>query len=417
VRVTTIRCPQCGANLQVSSSIGTATCSYCGTTSRIQHTHELPRPLQQPPRPTEPSAPPRSSKWPALVGVLVVAGIGVAALLARRAGVGAFGDRLFWAGGTPVLFDVDRDGVPDPIGLVRYITKGDRVHLAAYSGRTGARLWESAAFGEMAALGSPKLGITGDVVLIANDRGELSGRSAIDGAPRWQLQLGEQLDEVCAGPAPGAAVVLTRDKKWSMIDAAGRRSETGPLARLDRDEKAAASLFARAAQAADPELCVPILDKHERARGLLAYERWPGDDRLLPAMRVERWIRRIGGPEVAIGARPKGTSVPMIGSGTWTTEVAGRSALTSRMDKHKVTVSADAVIAIYEIASEPLRLTAFDLATGRRRWDIAIDAKDSSIVATGLVVTGDVVLLATWRGLRAFALADGTERFVIGERG
>ncbi|MBP6837919.1 MAG: hypothetical protein KA190_11480, partial [Kofleriaceae bacterium] len=121
MRLIPVRCPQCGASQQVDDDAATVTCSYCGTSARVQGRSKI---LQVPrPMPTGPTTPPswpvarQRFSWlammPFLVMMVVVVGGVVAATMRGRLGLG--GGKLLWAGELPVLLDVDGDGARDVV--------------------------------------------------------------------------------------------------------------------------------------------------------------------------------------------------------------------------------------------------------------------------------------------------------------
>ncbi|MBP6628856.1 MAG: PQQ-binding-like beta-propeller repeat protein [Kofleriaceae bacterium] len=430
MRLIPVRCPQCGASQQVDDDAATVTCSYCGTSARVQGRSKI---LQVPrPMPTGPTTPPswpvarQRFSWlammPFLVMMVVVVGGVVAATMRGRLGLG--GGKLLWAGELPVLLDVDGDGARDVVGVVRYVLDGDRTHLAAYSGRTGQRLWQSESLGSYSGLGQLELAVVGDQVLVASERGTLSGRDGKTGAVRWQTPFSEKVADLCAAGQPGAVVVATADDAWWLVDADGRRLPGQPLVRFDRDytRDGVGARFAALGAELPADVCLPIgNDSWRRAVGLLSLERWSDDLAPTPGMTVRRWIRRPGGPIVGIGYKSPGTSVPMLAAvngqvTAWVAEIPAIDPLVSRSEEKLVTLSDRAAIALYTPPSPARpRLTALALDTGARLWDRELGVT-GSFTPTGLVTTDELVVLATWTGLHAFALADGAERFVIGQR-
>lgn len=433
MRAIVVRCPNCGANLKIASTVASVTCAYCDTVSRIQpRTGVFQRPAPMPPVAAAgpgtrlpPIARQRVSRAAMIVPFVIVAiVVGGVAFTVHRVKVSA-GERLFWGGKVPVRIDVDGDGVRDLVGLVQYVMQDQRAHLAAYSGKTGAPLWQSEPLGKLSDLSQAMLGTTGDLVLFATERGTLAARDKA-GTPRWQLDFGEKIEELCAGAAPGEVVVATADRKWYAVDAAGKRRDTQPLVRFDRDytTDGVAAQFARIGGERPPGVCVSVATvTWRRPAGLLALEPWTGG-RELPGMRVELRVRRPAGPIVAIGGKSPGTRVPMLaglddaGAVRWKVEIPAIDPLNTRFDRHDVAISDHAVIALYQ-SQRPVRphLTAFDLETGRRLWDreLVVGAH-ASFTSVGLVADGDQVMVTTWTGLRVHALADGRERFSIGDR-
>jgi len=159
LRAIVVRCPNCNANLEIASTVASVTCAYCGTVSRIQArtaVFQTPKPMSrtEPQLPQMPVARQRFSVLLAMLPTLIIAGLVAGGTFFAKRGIpGLISSRVLWAGHVPVLIDVDGDGVADPIGLVRYVMSNDRAHLAAYSGKTGAPLWESEPLGNYSELG------------------------------------------------------------------------------------------------------------------------------------------------------------------------------------------------------------------------------------------------------------------------
>lgn len=434
MRAIVVRCPQCGATLDVKGEVTSITCSYCETTSRIQpRTRVFQVPVQLPrPQPHVVQMPVAVQKfsWVALLPIfilLAVIGTGVIfGVTGLRRSLGG-GSKLFWAGDVPVLRDVDGDGVGDPIGLVRYIMADDRAHLAAYSGKTGARLWESESLGNYSKLGQRMLAEAGDLVLMATDTGTLVARDAKTGKVRWEKTFGEKIEELCAGPSPTELVVLTADEKWHVLDTAGKQRDATPLVRLDRARgDDGAGLFFEAAAERDPVLCESISNRTwSKPVGLLAFEPTFIRDTYkleIPNLRIANLLRYPGGPIVVVGTKQPGTSILQVAAldpslaVRWKLDVPAVEPLVSRADDKHVTLSSTAILALYQ-PKDPAkpRVTSIEIASGKRLWDVELPVQ-SSFTPTGLRVTGDVVLVATWTGLWGLALADGSVRYVVGDR-
>jgi hypothetical protein len=378
---------------------------------------------------------------PIIVVMAVVGGGIFVATRAFRGGVGGFGggSKMMWAGNQPLLIDIDGDGVPDPIGVARYVQDGDRAHFAAFSGKTGGELWESEPIGNYSNISQDHLGASGNLILIASATGTLTARDAkAKGKVVWQVSFGEKIDMMCAA-AGGEIAIATADQKWFVVNAKGAKRDGKKLIRLDRDytnDGARAAFEHVGGEAGD--VCVPLLAGRRSTPGAITMRSWR-DVANIPNMRIELLIKRLGGPTIVIGAKQPGTAVPMLArlgatpappsddpkkrhahpdkehlpAAAWAIEVPAIDPLVSRLDAEHVAVSDKAVFALYQGASSTHRLTAFELASGKRLWDRPIQ-HGSGFVPVGLTVTGDVVMLATWQNLIAFGIADGGDRFKIG---
>jgi hypothetical protein len=214
---------------------------------------------------------------------------------------------------------------------------------------------------------------------------------------------------------------MTADKKWFLVDAQGKRRDGSALLRFDHEytNDSVRERFLAVGAEAQPDICMPITDaSFRRTPGTLTLPRWK---ELVPieGMSVDRYIRKPGGPIVAFGYKTPGTAVKMFArvDGAWKIEIPAVDPLVSRVDEKHVALSDKHVIALYEPKSPAKpRLTAFDLASGKRLWDVEVQPGQHSFNAGAIAITGDVVLLSTYQGLRGHALADGSERFSVGYR-
>ncbi|HVK78115.1 MAG TPA: PQQ-binding-like beta-propeller repeat protein [Kofleriaceae bacterium] len=425
MRAIQVRCPNCGASLAADADAAAVTCSYCGTSSRIQtrsRVFQVPRPL-----PPAPDAAPRPVARQRVNGAVMavpflVISVAIASSVmyaGSKAGQGVIrqlgggGPALRWSGDVPVLADVDGDGADDLIGFSRYVLDGDRMHLAAISGATGALLWESPRLGTYTEVYQGVVAAAGDRVLLATSAGALAGFDRATGQPRWEAQLGEKVAHLCAGE-PGTIVVGTADERWHTValDSGSRRDRAAmviPDHRRGRPKRAAE---------ASQDVCAPLAtSQRETMPGLFTLDSW-SELPTVDGMRLERIARRGDGPLIGIGTKQPGTAVPMVAvlepKPGWRAQVAATSPLDSRAEDHLVTITADAVVAVYQPPDGPPHVTAFELADGRRRWDRPV-RKGLTIVMTGLVTTGSRVVLSSWGHLQGFDLATGEPVFTIGQ--
>jgi len=432
-----IRCPNCNANLETASTVTSVTCAYCGTVSRIQAKtmmFQIPKSL-----PTTQNAQQRaellqriqlqqlrpvrrmSMLFVLLPLLLTFAVVGGGIFFASRAGMGvlsSMSDRTLWGDG-PVLLEVDGDGTPDLIGIIRYSMKNDEAHLAAFSGKTGAKLWESESFGNYSALGQRKYGGTGSWLLIGTDRGELSARNAKDGKVAWKLTFDEKIEEMCSG-GPNAVTIETADKKWWVVDAKGAKQAAKPLIRLDRDytDDKARGRFDRAG-VEQSDVCVPLGSGWHHPLGTIALQHWH-DLADVDGMDVQLLVRKPGGTiTVGLGNKKPGTAVPMIAvidgrKARWTSAIPAVEPLVAGFEDKYFAMTDKVGVVLYKLSNPSrARLTSFDLQSGKRLWDREIPT-GTGFVASSLIANGDTVLLGTWQDLRAYSLADGSDRFTVG---
>jgi len=456
VRAIVVRCPNCNADLQTGHTVTSVTCQYCGTVARIQaRTMMLQRPKRMPQvQASHPDAQrlrhmpvARQKVSGARVAVpIAMSLLATGAAVAISTGVGrralGIGQKQLWAGSAPQLADIDGDGTPDIVGMIRYVMDHDRTHLAAYSGKTGERLWESDSLGSYSDLSQDRIATHGSLILMASKRGTLEARDAKTGTPAWKLALSEKIDLMCDG-GKDTVVVQTADKKWFSVDAKGKKQPAEPLFRLDQQytNDAARSRFDVAGgPAGQPEkpaddepsprrrrnqeplpenACIPLGANWSLPSGVLALKSWH-DLAKVDGMRIELLVRRPGGAiTIGLGHKQPGTSVPMIAKivgrhSTWVTEIPSVDPLVASFDEKHFGMSDKAAFVLYQLRGSPeiYRLAAFDLASGKRLWDHPIPKGNFG----GVIASGDTVLVSTWSDLRAYNAADGNERFSIGSR-
>jgi DNA-directed RNA polymerase subunit RPC12/RpoP len=303
-----------------------------------------------------------------------------------------------WQGtGAVLLYDVDGDRVADVIGRTRYVSDGDRIHIAAFSGATGRRLWESPTIGSNNETYQGTLLLIGDLLLFAEPTATITAYDVAGGARRWAVQLPDRSETACFTGA-GTLHIKTVDGAWHAIAADdGARSDGAPSGS-----------------------CLVVPD--DRLPGAPTLVRGRPQGRLdVDGMRVSEVIR-LGedGPQVAIGTRDKGTAVPLVARlegrrAAWVAEIPSHSPLQARASEELVAMTPDRVCTIYQLDSGTApRLTCFDLATGGRTWDTQV-AKGTTIVMEGLVADGGRVFLSSWGHVEVFDLTTGRQLHIIGD--
>lgn len=417
MQVVQAKCPNCGAGLTVGPGADRATCAYCGVSSFVQRRSTIlqrPLPLPAAARGLPSAQVARQHVSPLgkllvtlpLLGILagIVAPIAVCVSEGREKAAARNGMR--WGGGGPALLaDVDGDGTEDAIGLVRYVLDGDRVHLAAFSGKDGHRLWQSARLGTYSEINSGRLAIAGATLVWADKRGTLRGFAGRTGAASWTTALGDVAKAMCWGPSRAQIDVMTADRRWQRVTLADGAATPAP----DR--------------AREPCDALPNDDPRELTdgAGTVVTDAFGDNVPAVPGMRVTKLVERRGGPRIAIGTRSPGTAVPMIaavdaaGAVRWKAEVPSSDPLTVEASAPEwFAVGSDDVAVLYE--REDLRppvLAGFDAATGARRWEAAV-AKGTTIVVRGVSLSGDSVFVSSWGHLQVFDRATGHQRFMVG---
>jgi outer membrane protein assembly factor BamB len=432
MRAIQVKCPQCGAVLNVDDAATSLTCQYCGTASRVQPRSrilQVPRPLPPDVGEARPVARQPVNRTAAIVPLVITLGAaGFVTLLTLRSvnkldipGIPSAADRPdTWSSSSPVVVDADADGTDDLIGITRNVLDGDRAQLAVYSGRDGTLLWKTARLGTYSDVSQAFLFAAGAQVVMATSSGELRAFDLTTGAARWTIPLGERVSRVCSDGATDAVALGTADKRWhrvALVD--GKRTDRADPPLLDRNAKDPKRLpVAWVAAEQTPDTCLPVPStERDQLPGLATADSWSK----LPAvdgMRVARLVRRGAGPVVAIGGKSPGTAVPMLAvldgaQPRWKAVIPATDPLEARADDEHVTVNDVAAFVVYETKSGP-RVTALSLADGRRLWDQPLRMK-THLVLTGVVITGANVVVSTWGSLQAFDAATGAPAFLVGE--
>jgi hypothetical protein len=422
MRAIAVLCPHCAARLEVDETARVATCSYCGTTSRIQaRTRFLERAVPPPALPPQERALPvatqrHSVRWSAAVVLLplLVVGAALAASLAVRQAGGVGSKARLWQSPGVLVRDVTGDGVGDVIGWTQPIP-GEQTALAAFDGASGRRLWQRA-MGTFQETRVGFLALAGDLVLYADPRGELSALASADGATRWRATLGEQVEAFCADEGDAAVRVQTRDERWHRVDLAA-----GAVAAAAAPSPCRALPNDRGDRQRGP---------HRRHEGLLGWYSWTDDiatPRDLDGMKVGDILQLAEGGGtiwIALGHKQPGTRVPMLARYAveghepalgnwrflksrekdavrfpvaWTVEVPAREPLRAKEgDPKRVAVAPGRVYVGYELADGPPRVAAFDLTTGARVFDVGLPRRSSTSLDHLTVIAGRLYVRDRW---------------------
>jgi len=90
-----------------------------------------------------------------------------------------------WSSSIPVVIDADGDGSEDLIGLTRNVLDEDRAQLAAFAGKDGKRLWQTARLGTYSDTVQAVVFAAGDVVV--SSWGNLQAFDAATGASVYMI--------------------------------------------------------------------------------------------------------------------------------------------------------------------------------------------------------------------------------------
>lgn len=422
-----VRCPHCGATLEVRPADSTTTCAYCGTTSMLG-------PQGARVRPPEPARPGPSAAWVLGGAMMLVVAIGAAALVMRGSpepppgappavvrplvtpALPQPGPELppvsepprrvverIETDRRPLLADVDGDGQDDVIALMR-LREGDRrweAH-AALSGASGALLWDIPAEEERTS--SRIAAVAHGRLLVLTHAGQVLGHDLKTGAAQWSTALGDRGLGFCAAKEADAALIVTADERVLKLDVKTGRQEPvqapKSCAPLPSDHTERRSDPRDRSDPRGPAGVTAIRCGSVRVMGSQNYTvadqcraRAKIDpDRLDGAVAHALW--QVPEGWFFYGVREPGTNSPVVGriSGkrvAWKADVPEGNPLEAReVGPDPVLLVGDAVIVGYETQKHERYLTAFALADGQRRWHVASPGEeDVSHAATsgGLV--------------------------------
>lgn len=397
VQATTVKCPECGARLEVADGSSSTTCTYCGTQSRVQRrtqVFQLPVRLAPPTRnePIRVAREVRSGSGGLIGGLIVLAIIGgIVALILKKANV--FGTEISWDGAVPVVADVNGDGVEDFVGWDRNVQK-DTMKLTAFSGKNGSIVWQTGSLGKYNDVYQDGLFYAGGAILVWDQAAHLQAFDAKGGAKRWRVDTSEIVKGACS--AGDQVIVQTADgKQWTVAMANG------------------------ALAAAQTASCEPDTSPwHDVTGGRKIREREVEID----GMHVDSVIQSGAGPLIAAGYRYPGTGVPMVaavspdGKLLWKMDVPGHDPLKADTGEPKAVGISDKEVAVaYQMNDHntPAFVTVFDRATGTRRFDVQV-AKTFMNVLSSVTITKQAVAVSLWGSLQTFDPTTGKRLFVIG---
>ena len=383
----------------------------------------------------------------AAVGCVALAVTGVL-VLSATAGEPDVGG---WDGaGAPLAYDVNGDGVFDIVGTVR--SNRNEVRLSVFDGKNGHRLWQSKVLGTHSA-GATSLQLADNTLLHYQDGGLLQGFDMRDGSQRFELRLNENIQRFCGAPEPGLVVIETKDERHHTLRLTDggilkvetaedcphveqslptprlfRKADRGPIVgdRIDgmhtdevlvdpasgtmfalgtkrpgtRVPRIAAFRWERGPERAD---LTEQLDQAERALESAPLE----EKRALLAQvhelrrKIREWPQTngwVGAPDVL-----------------WMTDIPGVNPLSvpeGHVSTASVGLNGDKVVVLYptKTGSNDFRLTALSLESGKRKWDIKLDA-DTPF--SGLLATPHHVFVSRSNGLFVYEVETGEFAYVI----
>lgn len=411
-----IKCKNCAAKLTAAEGAAAVTCEFCGATTKLRGAPPAGARVAIETAPRSSHAGLRIALVAVLLVVLgavwlvkkIVSSVGApekptaAAVATPEAPVARERDEDHWewqGTGAVMLADVDGDGVDDLIGRLRFMRAGDLVRIAALSGKTGAPLWQSAPIGSYSDSYQGPLLQAGKRLVHADPRGLIRGLDLATGRVLWSFQATDTLRTSCVGDADRLLLEL-EDRTWIDLDLVDGTAKPG----------------------AKPARCTaPPSDRLEMDAAIT--DTWPEPGApAIEGMGIRRLLRRADGPEIAVGARHPGSQVPMLArrdgdAVTWKVIVPAANPMSSADLAFEVVTLTDAeVCAVYLVKAAAPHVTCFDLATGTRRWDVAMAVdKDLSVSPRSLVARGAYLYLTSVGHLQIYDLATGTRLRVIGD--
>lgn len=381
-----VKCPECGATVRAQGDL--VKCEYCGTDSRVQRrTQVFQRPIplpppraQQPQRVAVETTGGKPLVWMmvAIFTMFTIGGIAFAMMIGGRTSSSrATAKRVEakpppapppiyreWNSELPLLADVDGDGTEDVIGIVRYLSNRDEMHVAAQSGRDGHVIWETPSLGTYSDTYRAKQTIVDGVVLWGSTSGQrLEAFDLKTGAARWHVAPSEALEKFCR--ANDRTIVELADRKQFTLATA-----TGALAALAKPIKCS-GLDSR-----QPDRSTELWNLH------------------LEGMSIDESFQSPTGWVLSTSKSP-GTSIAMLAAldrkkkELWRVTVPARDPMTAkRTPFHTLGFDDDIIADTILYGNDSPYLEVFDRATGARKLDVPIVIpKDNHGMVTSIAVT------------------------------
>lgn len=354
-RLSTVRCPNCGANVQLEVGAEWVTCSYCKTEAYVQ------RPKAPPPPPAVAVVQAPEVRSGARGVLIAVAGL--ALLAAGIVSVVVYQNSTLEdvAIQSPaMLFDVNRDGAKD--ALIAGLAVGQmNNHVRALDAHTGETLWQTDDLTDVRH--GPEFALNDDAVLMFEGT-KLVGIDARTGKQRFTQTLPERLESAC------------EDENHFYIELADHRQfsvdpRSGVLTALPTP-----------ANAATAAACPPAWGTRWQAHGqFVRRTSWEGasNEELSPSFLLRYALEPTA---VLVGVRAKGSRVPMLAGVTkdqwaWRLTLPANDPLKAEEgDPSGVTLTADRAYATYSFAQgTDFALVAIILSDGKHLWETRIPRK------------------------------------------
>jgi outer membrane protein assembly factor BamB len=411
VKIVPLACPRCGAPLTIGRKDTQVKCTYCGLSCAVQRERPPDDPRQ---RRADTVYAPGSTLLPVTIGLGVlglVLGWGAAAYrghvraeAARQSSASsdeAATERLLFFD-QPMLADVNHDGHPDVVGRCHLLGDTEQTVVAAFDGKTGARLWTTPSLTKEQRSSGGRRFILEDKLLVLDDVGVVQAFGLDSGKPAWTGQLSDRPRTVCTNP--GQLVVKAEDTSVS-----GFAVDTGKRVALESGTQC------RHLVSNDtPTLDYRVVDTGQFAElGLNVSVEGMSIAHILVPTQGQRLF--------PFGSRTPGTSVAMVAAVAgkdvlWKSLVPAAEPLRTAYDSTHATVTyaADRLVATYAMSDpkQGVHMAAFDAASGRRLWDVKVH--EGGPATLGISSTSDTVYHAADGNVYALDLQDGRLRFRIG---
>ena len=304
----------------------------------------------------------------------------------------------------PMLFDVDGDGVDDLVGGCRDSGSDSNYWIGAFDGRNGDRQWRSQ---DLAWTSTGFRAVAEGIVIAADGQGTVRALNAATGALLWTRESVGVPKQVCAS---SEAVGITTDSETIHLFALGNGS--------DLDFRAPHGV------------CGPIYNSlsgeapNFQMRSVLVKGELPRHARpsQIPGVAIDRvLVPTTGNARVVLGHATKDGTTP------WAAVLAGRKILWQNpipagespyeaiAPLPVAAVRRERLVVPYQEAnSGPRRLASFELRSGIRVWDIALNSSGNDQRSVAISRDGQVFAPSHETIVKVLSLDDGTYKYSVG---
>jgi outer membrane protein assembly factor BamB len=305
----------------------------------------------------------------------------------------------------PMLIDVNNDGIDDLVSGCRDSSSDSTYWIGAFNGRHGEPLWRSQ---PLAWTTAGFRALATGVVMVGDGISTVRALNASTGAPMWTQKLTGVPTQVCAS----AAVVG--------IDTASNAIHVFDLADGSELDPSGSHGF-----------CGPIYNTlspdapNFQVRDSLAEDEIPrhASSQKISGLAIERvLIPTTGKARVVLGHATRDRAVPSVAV-LADKKMLWQSPIPSALFPHgavaatpTAAVRRECIVVPYQATvAGPRRLTSFDLRTGDRRWDVALDGFDNGGWPIAVARDGQVFVPFHGSGVKVLSLQSGTIEYFIGE--